>query len=92
VAQDWPAKPVRFIVRTAGRRDGCHRAHRAEPPVGGARADDRHRDRGGAGGAVGTEVAAKSAPDVNLPVHAFLAHHQSLLYKLNFDVERDFTR
>src|SRR5207245_10871543 len=49
-------------------------------------------NRGGAGGAVGTEAAAKSAPDG----YSFLFTLSSqtinpLLYKLNFDVERDVT-
>jgi tripartite-type tricarboxylate transporter receptor subunit TctC len=48
-------------------------------------------NRGGAGGAVGTEAAAKSVPDgytllVTLSSHTI----NPLLYKLRYDVERDF--
>ena len=48
-------------------------------------------NRGGAGGAVGTEAVAKSAPDgytflVTLSSHTI----NPFLYKLNYDVERDF--
>jgi len=91
-AQDWPAKPVRFIV--------------PYPPGGGADVIARIvqqrlsealgqpiviENRGGAGGARGTEVAAKSAPDGYTFLFTLSSHTiNPLLYKLHFDVERDF--
>jgi tripartite-type tricarboxylate transporter receptor subunit TctC len=48
-------------------------------------------NRGGAGGAVGTEVAAKSTPDGYTFVVTLSSHTiNPLLYKLRYDVERDF--
>jgi tripartite-type tricarboxylate transporter receptor subunit TctC len=91
-AQEWPTKPVRFIV--------------PYPPGGGTDVIARiiqtrlHdalgqqvliENRGGAGGAVGTAEAAKAAPDgytflFTLSSHTINPH----LYKLNYDTERDF--
>jgi tripartite-type tricarboxylate transporter receptor subunit TctC len=91
-AQDWPAKPVRFIV--------------PYPPGGGTDVIARIvqsrlgemlgqtiviENRGGAGGAVGTAEAAKAAPDgytflFTLSSHTINPH----LYKLSYDTERDF--
>src|SRR5688572_28437310 len=91
-AQEWPTKPVRFMV--------------PYPPGGGTDVIARIvqsrlgemlgqqiviENRGGAGGALGTEAAAKAAPDgytflFTLSSHTINPH----LYKLNFDVERDF--
>jgi len=91
-AQDWPTKSVHFIV--------------PYPPGGGtdilARIVQSRlsevlgqqiviENRGGAGGALGTEVAAKSAPDGYTFLFTLSSHTiNPLLYKLNFDVERDF--
>ena len=91
-AQDWPTKSVHFIV--------------PYPPGGGtdilARIVQSRlsevlgqqiviENRGGAGGAVGTEAAAKSAPDGYTFLFTLSSHTiNPLLYKLNFDVERDF--
>jgi tripartite-type tricarboxylate transporter receptor subunit TctC len=48
-------------------------------------------NRGGAGGAVGTEAAAKSAPDGYTFLFTLSSHTiNPFLYKLNYDVERDF--
>ncbi len=92
-AQDWPAKPVRFIV--------------PYPPGGGTDVIARIvqsrlsevlgqpiliENRGGAGGALGTEAAAKSAPDGYTFLFTLSSHTiNPLLYKLSFDIERDFT-
>jgi len=92
-AQDWPAKPVRFIV--------------PYPPGGGtdviarivqSRLAERLgqqiiiENRGGAGGALGTEAAAKSAPDGYTFLFTLSSHTiNPLLYKLNYDVEHDFS-
>ena len=49
-------------------------------------------NRGGAGGALGTEAAAKALPDGYTFLFTLSSHTiNPLLYKLNFDVERDFT-
>jgi tripartite-type tricarboxylate transporter receptor subunit TctC len=92
-AQGWPAKSVHFIV--------------PYPPGGGTDVIARIvqtrlsealgqpvviENRGGAGGAVGTEAAAKSAPDGYTFLFTLSSHTiNPLLYKLNYDVERDFT-
>jgi tripartite-type tricarboxylate transporter receptor subunit TctC len=91
-AQDWPTKPVRLIV--------------PYPPGGGtdviARIVQQRlaeglgqpiviENRGGAGGALGTEAAAKAAPDGYTFLFTLSSHTiNPLLYPVNFDVERDF--
>jgi tripartite-type tricarboxylate transporter receptor subunit TctC len=91
-AQDWPSKPVRFIV--------------PYPPGGGTDVIARIvqnklsetlgqpvviENRGGAGGALGTEQAAHAAPDGYTFLFTLSSHTiNPLLYKLNFDTERDF--
>ena len=48
-------------------------------------------NRGGAGGAVGTEAVAKSAPDGYTFLLTLSSHTiNPILYRLNYDVERDF--
>jgi tripartite-type tricarboxylate transporter receptor subunit TctC len=92
LAQDYPSKPIRFIV--------------PYPPGGGtdviARIVQQRlseglgqpiviENRGGAGGAVGTELAAKSVPDGYTFLFTLSSHTiNPLLYKLPYDVERDF--
>jgi tripartite-type tricarboxylate transporter receptor subunit TctC len=91
-ADDWPAKAVHFVV--------------PYPPGGGTDVIARIvqsrlaealgqqiviENRGGAGGALGTEAAAKAAPDGYTFLFTLSSHTiNPLLYKLNFDVERDF--
>jgi tripartite-type tricarboxylate transporter receptor subunit TctC len=91
-AQDWPAKPVRFIV--------------PYPPGGGTDVIARIvqsrlgemlgqsvviENRGGAGGAVGTAEAAKAAPDGYTFLFTLSSHTiNPQLYKLGYDTERDF--
>jgi tripartite-type tricarboxylate transporter receptor subunit TctC len=91
-AQEWPTKPVRFIV--------------PYPPGGGtdviarivqSRLGDSLgqqviiENRGGAGGALGTEQAAHAAPDGYTFLFTLSSHTiNPLLYKLNYDTERDF--
>jgi tripartite-type tricarboxylate transporter receptor subunit TctC len=91
-AQEWPTKAVRLIV--------------PYPPGGGTDVMARIvqtrlaealgqpivvENRGGAGGALGTELAAKSAPDGYTFLFTLSSHTiNPLIYKLNFDVERDF--
>src|SRR4030088_3521614 len=91
-AQDWPSKPIRWV--------GPY------PPGGGVDVISRImqnrmseglgqpiliENRGGAGGAVGTAEVARSAPDGYTFLFTLSSHTiNPLLYKLNFDVERDF--
>jgi tripartite-type tricarboxylate transporter receptor subunit TctC len=92
LAQDYPTKPVRFIVPypPGGGTDVIARIVQArwaeglgQPIV--------IENRGGAGGAVGTELAARSAPDGYTFLFTLSSHTiNPLLYKLHYDVERDF--
>ncbi len=92
-AQDWPARSVRFIVPypPGGGTDVIARIvqHSLSEALGQTIVIE---NRGGAGGAVGTEAAAKSAPDGYTFLFTLSSHTiNPLLYKLNYDVERDFT-
>ena len=91
-AQDWPNKPVRFIVPypPGGGTDIIARIvqNRLAESLGQPVVIE---NRGGAGGAVGTEAAAKSAPDGYTFLFTLSSHTiNPLLYKLSYDVERDF--
>jgi len=91
-AQEWPAKPVRFIVPypPGGGTDVIARIvqYRLSEALGQPIVIE---NRSGAGGAVGTEVAARSAPDGYTFLFTLSSHTiNPLLYKLNFDIERDF--
>src|SRR5882672_1434374 len=92
-AQDWPAKPVRFIVPypPGGGTDVIARI--VQHPLSEAFGQPIViENRGGAGGVVGTEAAAKAAPDGYTFLFTLSSHTiNPLLYKLNFDIERDFT-
>ena len=92
LAQDWPAKPIRFIVPypPGGGTDIIARIvqNRLSEALGQPIVIE---NRGGAGGAVGTEVAAKAAPDGYTFLFTLSSHTiNPLLYKLNYDTERDF--
>ena len=91
-AQDWPAKPVRFIVPypPGGGTDIIARI--VQPRLAEALGQTIViENRGGAGGAVGTEAAAKAAPDGYTFLFTLSSHTiNPLLYKLSYDVERDF--
>jgi tripartite-type tricarboxylate transporter receptor subunit TctC len=92
VAQDWPAKPVRFIVPypPGGGTDVIARI--VQPRLSEALGQTIViENRGGAGGAVGTEAAAKAVPDGYTFLFTLSSHTiNPLLYKLSYDVERDF--
>src|SRR5258706_4483027 len=91
LAQDWPAKPIRWVV--------------PYPPGGGVDVISRImqnrmseglgqliliENRGGAGGAVGTAEVVRSAPDGYTFLFTLSSHTiNPLLYKLSYDIERD---
>jgi tripartite-type tricarboxylate transporter receptor subunit TctC len=89
---DRPAKPIRFIVPypPGGGTDVISRI--VQPEIAkGLGQQVVIENRGGAGGAVGTELAAKAAPDGYTFLFTLSSHTiNPLLYKLNYDVERDF--
>ena len=91
-AQDWPAKPVRVIVPfpPGGGTDTVARplANKLSQMLGQQFVID---NRGGAGGTIGANFAAKSAPDgytvLLAPVH--LAVAVSAYKSLPYDLEKD---
>ncbi|MDW8469536.1 MAG: tripartite tricarboxylate transporter substrate binding protein [Burkholderiales bacterium] len=91
-AQDWPAKPIRFIVPypPGGGTDVIARI--VQPRLAEALGQTIViENRGGAGGVVGTEAAAKAAPDGYTFLFTLSSHTiNPFLYKLGYDVERDF--
>jgi tripartite-type tricarboxylate transporter receptor subunit TctC len=91
-AQDWPSKPVRFIVPypPGGGTDVIARI--VQEPLSKALGQQIViENRGGAGGALGTEAAAKSTADGYTFLFTLSSHTiNPLLYKLSFDVEKDF--
>src|SRR5262249_23375130 len=92
VAQEWPSKPVRWIVPypPGGGTDVISRIiqPRMQEALGQTIVIE---NRGGAGGALGTEAVAKSAPDGYTFLFTLSSHTiNPLLYKLHYDVERDF--
>ena len=92
-AQDWPSKPVRFIVPfpPGGTVDPLAR-------LVGVKLGDALKqqfvveNRPGAGGSIGTGIAAKSPPDGYTFVFVFDSHavNPALLSNLPFDTARDF--
>jgi tripartite-type tricarboxylate transporter receptor subunit TctC len=91
-AADWPTKPVRFIVPypPGGGTDVIARI--VQPRLSEALGQSVViENRGGAGGMLGTEAAAKAAPDGYTFLFTLSSHTiNPLLYKLSYDVERDF--
>jgi tripartite-type tricarboxylate transporter receptor subunit TctC len=92
-AQDWPAKPIRFIVPypPGGGTDIIARI--VQDKLSAALGQPIIIDnRGGAAGNIGTELAAKSAPDGYTFLFTLSSHTiNPVVYgKLAFDVERDF--
>jgi tripartite-type tricarboxylate transporter receptor subunit TctC len=91
-AQDWPAKPVRFIVPypPGGGTDVIARI--VQPRMSeGLGQPIVIENRGGAGGAVGTEAASKATPDGYTFLFTLSSHTiNPLLYKLSYDVVKDF--
>ena len=91
-AQEWPTKPVRFIVPypPGGGTDVIARIVQ-QPLAEVLKQQVIIENRGGAGGALGTEQAAHAPPDGYTFLFTLSSHTiNPLLYKLNFDTERDF--
>ena len=94
LAQPWPAKPLRLIVPfpPGGSNDivGRMAAHQLGERLGQQVIVD---NRGGAGGTIGTDLAAKSAPDgyTLLLVSVAHAYNPAVYSKLPYDPERAFT-
>src|SRR5881394_507958 len=92
-ADAWPSKPVRFILPfpPGGGTDILGRiiAERLSASLGQPVVTE---NRGGAGGNVGAEAAARSAPDgyTIVLVAPSLAISKSLYSKLNYDPIKDF--
>jgi tripartite-type tricarboxylate transporter receptor subunit TctC len=91
-AQEWPTKPVRWIVPypPGGGTDVIARIMQSRMSEGLGQ-PIVIENRGGAGGAVGTEAAARAAPDGYTFLFTLSSHTiNPLLYKLSYNVERDF--
>jgi tripartite-type tricarboxylate transporter receptor subunit TctC len=92
-AQDWPAKPVRFVspYPPGGSVDPLARMFAAKLGES-LKAQFIVENRTGASGIIGTEHVAKSAPDGYTFVFIFDTHavHQALNPKLTFDPVKDF--
>jgi tripartite-type tricarboxylate transporter receptor subunit TctC len=92
LAQDYPTRPIRFVVPypPGGGTDIIARI--VQPKLSEALGQPIViENRGGAGGAVGTEAAARSTPDGYTFLFTLSSHTiNPLLYKLNYDIERDF--
>src|SRR5215213_8688511 len=92
LSQQYPVRPIRFIVSFPPGGSVDITARLVQPKLSESLGQPIVIDnRGGAGGAVGTEAAARSAPDgytflITLSSHTI----NPLLYKLRYDVERDF--
>jgi len=92
-AQDWPAKPVKFVVPfpPGGTVDPLARlmAVKLGQSLGGQFIVE---NRPGAGGSIGTAQVAKAAPDGYTFVFVFDSHgvNQALIRSLPYDTLRDF--
>src|SRR6185436_16399139 len=92
LSQQYPVKPIRFIVTFPPGGTVDITARIVQPRLSESFGQPIVIDnRGGAGGAVGTDVAARSAPDGYTFLFTLSSHTiNPLLYKLRYDVERDF--
>jgi tripartite-type tricarboxylate transporter receptor subunit TctC len=93
LAQPWPSKPIRFIVSfpPGGSSDliarviAPHMGERLGQPV-------LVENRGGAGGMIGVDAVAKSAPDghtIGLAAAGALSSNVSLYPSMPFDPQKD---
>jgi len=91
-AQPYPSKPIKFVVSfpPGGSVDIVSRI--VQPRLAeGLGQPIIIENRGGAGGAVGTDAVARSAPDGYTFLFTLSSHTMNpVLYKLSYDVERDF--
>ena len=93
-AQSYPAKPIRMIIPFApgGNTDIIGRVF--APKMGEALGQQIIIDnRGGAGGTIGTEAAARAAPDGYTLIMVSAGHtiNPAMIKKLNYDSVKDFT-
>ncbi len=93
-AQQYPTKPVRMIVPFApgGNTDIIARVF--APKMGEILGQQMIIDnRGGAGSTIGTEAAARAAPDGYTLLMVSAAHtiNPAMIKKLNYDSVKDFT-
>ena len=88
----YPAKPIRFVVPFPPGGTVDITARILQPRLSESLGQPIViENRGGAGGAVGTEAVAKSAPDGYTFLFTLSSHTiNPILYKLSYDVERDF--
>src|SRR3989475_8726114 len=91
-SQQYPARPIRFIVSFPPGGTVDITARIMQPRLSESLGQPvLIENRGGAGGAVGTEAVARSAPDGYTFLFTLSSHTiNPMLYKLNYDVERDF--
>ena len=91
-AKDWPAKPIRLIVPypPGGGTDVIARI--VQSPLAEALGQQIViENKGGAGGAVGTEMAARAVADGYTLLFTLSSHTiNPLLYRLSYDVQKDF--
>jgi tripartite-type tricarboxylate transporter receptor subunit TctC len=93
LAQDWPTRPIRFIVPypPGGGTDIIARIvqDKLSAALGAPIIID---NRGGAAGNIGTELAARAAPDGYTFLFTLSSHtiNPAVYDKLPFDVEKDF--
>src|SRR3989442_13408056 len=90
-SQQYPARPIRFIVTFPPGGTVDITARIVQPRLSESLGQTVViENRGGAGGAGGTEAAAKSAPDGYTFLYTPSSHTiNPFLYKLSYDVERD---
>ena len=91
-SQQYPVRPIRFVVTFPPGGTVDITARIVQPRLSESLGQTIVIDnRGGAGGAVGTETVARSAPDGYTFLFTLSSHTiNPLLYKLRYDVERDF--
>lgn len=94
IAQEYPSKPIRWIVPYAAGGVGDLVARAMAPKLSAILGQQVIVDnRPGAGGVIGTDLAAKAAPDgytLLLGANASLAITPTLLDKVPYDPIRDF--
>src|SRR4029077_13118086 len=92
LAQEYPARPIRFIVTFPPGGTVDITARIVQPKLSEVLGQTVViENRGGAGGGGGTEAAAKITPDTYTFLYTLSSHTiNPFFYKLNYDVERDF--